>query len=523
MNMQPSRTNQRHILSALAALLVVTACSAQANGDTRVERLIVKLRDSAAGQTLSNDHRQALEARSGRRLSSVRALANGAQLLQLPQAVAALDAELLAAALRTDPDVEYAEPDRPVYPTVVTPASGSTEPYYPQQWSLNAAPGGMYLPDVWAAGVGTGTTPGVIVAVVDSGYRPHVEFATRILPGYDFISNTFTANDGGGRDADPADPGDWVTPSEATAHSTLSCVPQSSSSWHGTFLTGIIAASGNNDLGMAGINWQAQILPLRVLGKCGGSTSDIIDAMYWAAGLSSVNGMRNPNPARIINLSAGSSGTCTQSEQVAINAVTAAGVVVVAAAGNDYHSDVANFSPASCNGVITVAATNRSGSMTEYTSIGSKIAISAPGGEQSDTILSTSNTGITTPDSGADSDSYQYGAGTSFATAAVSGVVSLILSVRPELTPAHVRSVLQSSANPIADSLCVPNQCGAGIVNATAAVSAAQSFVIPSTGSSSSGGGGGGGSADLPTLLALLLGMACALHGKLFIEDHKKA
>ncbi len=501
--MKPSDAVYRHILSAVAALLVVTFSSAQAGGDTRVERLIVKLHDSAAGQTLSSDHRQALEARSGRRLSSVRALPNGAQLLQLPQPVTAQDAELLAAALRTDPNVEYAEADRHVYPAVTTPAPGSTEPYYPQQWYLNAAPGGMYLPDAWAAGVGTGMTPGVIVAVIDSGYRPHVEFAARILPGYDFISDPFTANDGDGRDADPTDPGDWMTQDEITAHPALDCGVPSDSSWHGTFLSGIIAASGNNNLGMAGINWQARILPVRVLGKCGGSTSDIADAMYWAAGLTSVNGKRNPNPARIINLSVGSSGKCTQTEQAAINAVTAAGVIVVVAAGNNYHSDVANFSPSSCNDVITVAATNRSGNMTGYTNIGSKVAISAPGGEDSDTILSTSNTGITAPDSGPGSDTYQSGAGTSFSTAAVSGVISLILSAHPELSPAQVRSVLQSSANPIADRLCVPHQCGAGIVNATAAVSAAQGFVIASTGSSS-GGGGGGGSADLLALLALL-------------------
>lgn len=499
--MKPSAAVYRHILSAIAALLIVTAGNAQASGDNRVERLIVKLRDSATGQPLSRDHRQALEARGGRRLSSVRALPNGAQLLQLSQAVTAQDAELLAAALRTDPNVEYAEPDRHVYPTVATPAPGSTEPYYAQQWSLQAAPGGMYLPDAWAAGVGTGTTPGVIVAVIDSGYLPHVEFATRILPGYDFISNPFTANDGGGRDADPIDPGDWMTQDEITAHPALDCGMPSNSSWHGTSLSGIIAASGDNNLGMAGINWRARILPVRVLGKCGGTTSDIADAMYWAAGLTSVNGKRNPNPARIINLSVGSNGKCTQTEQAAINAVTAAGVVVVVAAGNGFHSDVASFSPSGCNGVIAVAATNRDGNMTDYTNIGSKVAISAPGGESIDVILTTSNTGITSPDNGPGSDSYESGGGTSFSTAAVSGVVSLILSVRPELSPPQVRSVLQSSASPIADSLCLPAQCGAGIVNATAAVSAAQSFIIPSTDGS---GGGGGGSADLLTLLALV-------------------
>ncbi len=506
--MKLSPAVQRRLLSAATVLLILTVGSVRADAAEHVDQLIVKLRDNTAGQRLDTDHRQALEARSGWPLTSVRVLATGAQLLQLPQAVTQEDAELLAAALRTDPNVEYAEADRHVYPTAGAP--GSTEPLFSQQWYLQAVPGGMYLPDVWAAGIGTGATPGVIVAVVDSGYRPHVEFAARILPGYDFISNPFTANDGGGRDADASDPGDWVTQNEADAHPN--CTVQYTSSWHGTSLAGVIAASGDNSVGIAGINWQAQILPVRVLGKCGGSTADIADAMYWAAGLTTASGARNFNPARIINLSLGSSGSCTQTEQSAINAVTAAGVVVVVAAGNDNHGDVANFSPANCNGVITVAATNRNGTMTGYTNLGSKVAISAPGGEQFNNIFTTSNSGTTTPATGPGADNYQAGAGTSFSTAAISGVVSLILSVRPELTPAQVLSVLQSSADPIADSVCTPHQCGAGIVNATAAVSTAQGFVLPSSVGGGGGGGGGGGCAD-PLALLTLFCSTLALRG----------
>jgi len=467
--------------------------TAQANSDSRVERLIVKLRNSAGDQTLSTDHRQVLEARCGTRLTTLRTLANGAHLLKLPQPMPELEAQALVAAISTDPSVEYAEPDSRRY---ITATPDTTEPRYPEQWYLFATPGGMSLPAVWNADVGNSSTPGgVIVAVIDSGYRPHVEFAARILPGYDFISDTFTANDGNGRDSSALDPGDWVTSTEATAHSDCSV---QDSSWHGTFITGMIAASADST-GIAGINAQARILPVRVLGKCGGFISDIADSMRWAAGLPVSGVPNNPNKAKIINLSVDGKGACSNTEQAAINAVTAAGVTVIVAAGNDIHDNVANYSPANCSGVIAVAATTINGTLTRYSNIGNKIAISAPGGDGLDEILSTSNTGLTAPGS----DNYVYYSGTSFATAAVSGVASLILSVRPELTPADVRTVLRTSADPITDNACNGNVCGAGIVNAEAAVNAALVYVAPPPPAASSGGGGGGGS-DLLSLLALL-------------------
>lgn len=488
----PGVASPLRVLRVAVALIVTALGATAANSDNRIEHLIVKMRNSDASQTLNTDHRQALEARCGTRLATLRTLANGAQLLKLPQAIPEQEAEALAAAMRTDPTVEYAELDSRRYATA-TP--DTTEPLYSQQWYLFATPGGMYLPVAWDAGVGSSSSipGGVIVAVIDSGYRPHVELSGRILPGYDFISDTFTANDGGGRDSNALDPGDWVTSTELTAHPD--CVAKDNSSWHGTFIAGMIAASGDNLQGIAGINGQARILPVRVLGKCGGVISDITDGMRWAAGLPVSGVSNNPYPAKIINLSVDGTGTCSNTEQAAINAVTAAGVTVVVAAGND-SGNVANYSPANCNGVITVAATTINGILTSYTNTGSKVAISAPGGEYyPDEILSTSNTGVTGPGS----DNYVSYIGTSFATAAVSGVASLILTVRPELTPADVRTVLTTSATQITDSACNGGVCGAGIVNAGAAVSAAQIYVAPPP-----SGGGGGGSSDLLSLIALL-------------------
>ena len=213
------------------------------------------------------------------------------------------------------------------------------------------------------------------------------------------------------------------------------------------------------------------ILPVRVLGKCGGFTSDIVDGLRWAAGLSVSGVPVNANPARVANLSLGGSGSCDSTWQNGINAVTAAGMVVVVAAGNS-SSNASNFNPASCNGVITVAATNRSGSKAWYSNYGATVEISAPGGETSTSangILSTLNTGTTIPAA----DSYVYYQGTSMAAPHVTGVVSLMLSLNPSLTPAQVLTILQSTARPFpGGSTCNTSLCGSGMLDAAAAVNA---------------------------------------------------
>src|SRR5690606_24970509 len=138
----------------------------------------------------------------------------------------------------------------------------------------------------------------------------------RLLPGYDFVSgergaSTFvSANDGNGWDPDPSDPGDWVTSQEAASGPLRDC-EVGYSSWHGLRVLGMLGAQTDNGTGIAGGVWQSRVLPVRVLGKCGGYDSDIIAAMRWAAGLSVSGAPANPNPAHIINLSLGSEDACS--------------------------------------------------------------------------------------------------------------------------------------------------------------------------------------------------------------------
>ncbi|MEE7547807.1 S8 family serine peptidase, partial [Xanthomonas sp. Kuri4-1] len=158
------------------------------------------------------------------------------------------------------------------------------------------------------------TGNGVVVAVIDTGITSHPDLDANILPGYDFISDTFVSRDGDGRDADPSDEGDW-NPVQGECYTTPSPSPITDSSWHGTHVAGTIAAVTNNAVGVAGTAYNAKIVPVRVLGRCGGYTSDIADAIVWASG-GSVSGVpANANPAEVINMSLGGSGTCSTTYQ----------------------------------------------------------------------------------------------------------------------------------------------------------------------------------------------------------------
>jgi serine protease len=317
------------------------------------------------------------------------------------------------------------------------------------------------------------------VAVVDTGYLPHQDLAGAFAPGYDFIGDVQVANDGDGRDANASDPGDWITSTESRSGYFRGCTA-SNSSWHGTHVSGTIGARTNNGKGIAGINPAGTILPVRVLGKCGGYTSDITDGVRWAAGLPVTGVPANPSVAKVVNLSLGGSGACPSAWQSAIDAATAAGTVVVVAAGNS-NADAANYSPASCKGVVTVASTGKAGNRAYYSNYGSTVEIAAPGGDKNAdagaTILSTLNSGTTTPGA----DAYVKYQGTSMATPHVAGVVSLMLATNPSLTPAQVTQILQQSATPFPSGSTCASGCGAGIVNAAAAVAQAASPPPPPT------------------------------------------
>ena len=167
------------------------------------------------------------------------------------------------------------------------------------------------------------------------------------------------ANDGDLADGNPADPGDWVTTSETALGYFAGC-GASNSSWHGTHVSGTIAAKSDNGIGIAGIASGVKILPVRVLGKCGGFESDVTDGIRWAAGLAVAGAPTNPNPAAIISLSLGGAGACPSAYQTAITDAIAVGAIVVVAAGNS-GVDASASAPANCAGVVSVAATGAGG------------------------------------------------------------------------------------------------------------------------------------------------------------------
>jgi serine protease len=400
-------------------------------------------------------------ARLGVALNQVRTTALGSQVLQVDRRLSLAEASRLAADIAaSDPNVEYAEPDRIMRHTL-TP----NDTRYSEKWHYFESAGGINAPPAWDKSTGAG----VVVAVIDTGYRPHADLVANILPGYDFIGDTFVANDGNGRDSDASDPGDWINAGECGPGDPVTF---EASSWHGTHVAGTVAAVTNNANGVAGVAFGAKVVPARVLGKCGGYTSDIADAIVWSSG-GSVSGVpANANPAKVLSISLGGGGSCDTTTQNAINSARSRGASVIVAAGNS-NANAANFSPANCAGVVTVAAVGRNGGKASYSNFGATVEVAAPGGSGgANSVLSTLNTGSTTPGT----DSYALYNGTSMATPHVSGVVALMLSAKSTLTPDQVSSILQTTARAF-PATC--SQCGSGIVNANAAVDAALGNTTP--------------------------------------------
>ncbi|MEU3774068.1 S8 family serine peptidase, partial [Streptomyces sp. NPDC032472] len=441
-----------------------------------VENLIVGYKNSASEASSNQaaaDDAAAKSKKAGKKAKFDRRLGTGAALVSLGGATAPADAAKLMAQFRSDPDVAYVEPDSRAY-AMATP--DDTE--YAKQWDLFEPTAGMNVPAAWDKTTGAGVT----VAVIDTGYVAHSDVAPNIVAGYDFISDSTAARDGNGRDNNPADQGDWSAAGECGTGSKAS-----DSSWHGTHVAGTIAAATNNAKGVAGIAYNAKIQPVRVLGKCGGATSDIVDAITWASGGTVAGIPANATPAKVINMSLGGSGTCSTSYQNAINAAVARGTTVVVAAGNS-NADASGFTPASCSNVITVAATNRTGDRSFYSNFGNTVDIAAPGGETrraTDTpgtvttpengILSTLNNGATTPGS----EIYKPYQGTSMAAPHIAGLAALLVAAKPSLTPAQVEAAIKANARPLAGT-CTGG-CGAGLADAAATVTAVTS-TTPGTG-----------------------------------------
>ncbi len=514
----------------------------------------------ATGATTGPQKAAMMGSRLGLQLGDGRALGERTQVMTSTS----LSSAALAAALASDSDVEWAQVDQrrfiqsapvndPLYPDGLSSAVAPNGPSS-GQWYLHA-PGvdasgrnvtsGINIEQAWAITHGAAS---IVIADIDTGITRHPDLDSKMLAGYDFIgwgvNHTIynlgnenssqalaTANDGSLADADPSDPGDWVTATENSTkngnffgcndNGTGGSVAENSS-WHGTQTAGILGAATNNGVGMAGTAYNSPVIAARALGKCGGFDSDIIAAALWAGGITVAGVPANPHPVRVINMSLGSSGTCTTDAPAYIDALTALrnkNVVVVAAAGNDEGLPVgipAACQPATSDSdktpiVIAVAGLRHAGTKVGFSDIGPEVTIAAPGGNCVNTasgspclypILTTINSGTTTPvaNGGTYSDGLNHiSLGTSFATPMVAGTVALMLSAAPNLTNAQVVNILRSTARPfptISDTspqppvctvptssspaqdecICTTSTCGAGMLDAGAAVTAANAL-----------------------------------------------
>lgn len=327
--------------------------------------------------------------------------------------------------------------------------------HYGLQWHYQA----INLPAAWDITTGSDD---VIVAVVDTGILSgHPDLQGRLVDGYDFISDPASARDGDGRDDNPEDEGDeFGGPGR--------------SSFHGTHVSGTIAATTNNEIGVAGVTWMTKLMPLRALGVNGGSTFDVAEAIRYAAGLPNVSGRLPARPAHVINLSlSGVAGApASQVELDAIADAAAAGALIVGAAGN--HSSSEPAYPSASPDVVSVSALDIELGLTPYSNFGATIELAAPGGFTGtdingdgfgDGVLSTGASDA----GGTISHQYVFSNGTSMAAPHVSGVAALMLAANPQLSAAELREILQLTARDLGVA-GRDDVYGYGLVDAGAAV-----------------------------------------------------
>lgn len=381
---------------------------------------------------------------AGVSVKELRETALGSRVITADRKLDQAESAKFMADLKASGAVEAVEPDAILTATGLSPVDA----LYSQQWGFTGTHG-MRVPGTWDRTTGSGAT----VAVIDTGITSHPDLDRNVVPGYDFISDSTAARDGGGRDSNPRDEGDWYAAGECGTAGA------SDSSWHGSHVAGTVAAVADSQ-GVVGVAPNAKIQPIRVLGRCGGSLSDIADAVVWAAGGTVAGVPANPNPADVINMSLGGSGVCGTTYQNAINAAVSRGAPVVVAAGNE-NQPAANVRPANCRNTIVVAASTSQGARASFSNYGSAVDVTAPGAN----IISTVNNGATTPTT-AGHAAYN---GTSMATPHVAGLAGLLLATKPSLTPAQVESTLTSTARSM--PVTCSAGCGAGLADATAAVS----------------------------------------------------
>jgi len=476
-----------------------------------VQAVIVKLRaPTSNAQTTSPDSVAALAKRAGVTLQESHRIVANMHVMHVLSIGPGESVAATLARLRADPQVVYAESDQRRYIN-----SLPNDPLYPDQWYLQNAsttPSAIDAETAWD--VTTGST-GVVVADIDTGVRfDHPDLLRagagdrgRLLPGYDFISDPLVGNNGHGRSPDASDPGDWVTMADTNTLEFKGCTV-GDSSWHGTRVAGMLGAITDNASGVAGLTWNSWILPVRALGKCGGSDSDIEAAMLWAAGIHVDGVTDNPYPAKIENLSIGAPGSCPASYQDVIDQVTELGVLIVVSAGNDGGPVAA---PANCAGVAGIAGLRQAGTKVGYSNLGPEIALGAPAGNCGTavagaaclyTLDTTYNLGATTPTTNGYTDQTNTNLGTSFSAPIVSGIAALMLAVNGNLKSSELIKRLQEGSQPFpqtsidnssptpaptchvpagstdvqnTECICTLNDetCGTGMANASGAVAAA--------------------------------------------------
>lgn len=500
----------------IAAVIVVLGCMAapafgqsnEYNGPTRkraaqtTDQIIVKWRSEASATTsaAAASRLAKLASSAGLRLQLKQQITVNTDVLQLDRRLNAAELDAVLARIAAEPEIEYAAPNLRRFPHVLP-----TDPLIAEQWYfLSTETSATRAEQAWDITTGSNST---VVAVLDTGVRfEHPDLlglaqGGKLLPGFDFVADAAVANDGDARDGDSSDPGDWIDTADRTQPGFGEC-ELSDSSWHGTRVASLIGALTNNAIGMAGSGWNTVLLPVRVLGKCGGVDSDIIEAMRWAAGLSVIGVPANPNPAQIINLSLGGEGACSAAYQTTLDEISARGVLVIVSAGNDGGPVSA---PANCTGVLAVAGLRHAGTKVGFSNLGTEVVIAAPAGNCVNTevgqpclfsILVATNTGATTPATSSYTDQFNFNVGTSFSAPLVAGAAALMHSVNTQLSPTQYVTLLQESAATFPTSsttstttchvptspndlqttecICTTQTCGAGVLNTHAAVLAAQ-------------------------------------------------
>ncbi|HEY0942905.1 MAG TPA: S8 family peptidase [Steroidobacter sp.] len=495
-------------VAVLAALIAIPALgqAQESQGPLRsrapadTDQIIVKWR-SGAKTTLAAPAAQKagkLSVRSGLGIQHKRRSGSpNTDVFKLERRMSGGELQAVLDRLNADPDVEYAVADRRrQIQQIPTDALAMDQWYF-----LSVQPAATRTDQAWDLTTGSAST---VVAVLDTGVRyNHPDLTSKLLPGYDFITDPLIANDADGPDADASDPGDWIDSADRSSEVFRNC-DTSPSSWHGTRVASLIGAAANDGNDLVGAGWATRILPVRVLGKCGGFDSDIIDGMRWAAGLPVDGAPANPTPAKIINMSLGGDGACSAAYQSTVNEIIAQGSLIVASVGND---GIPVGTPANCNGVLGVSGIRHVGTKVGYSNLGTGADIAAPAGNcvnagppfstDSPCVFAISvaiDSGTTAPQASTYSDPVNRpNYGTSFSAPLVAGAAALMHSVNPRLTPSQFTALLQETAAPFPTSsttttnicrvpttfvqgqecICTTVTCGAGMLDTFAAVSAA--------------------------------------------------